>query len=190
MAVIKCAECGGQVSTSAKSCPGCGASPKKYKKSSSSLTTVLLWIVGIGIVASIFGGGERGVESAGGRAVVTPKPAAAVQSTSVAAPSVPASTICKAAIATVMGRPVSTIVATGQGGEVALSYVRADDGSTWKYKCKLEGDRAVWAAEGGRWRTHPDDGVVRYTVGASSLTVTESYGGSVAVSKQFKLAEL
>lgn len=192
MAIIKCSECGGQVSTSAKSCPHCGAAPKKFKKSSSSLGTILLWIVGIGIVASIFGGGEREVKTAnssGGSAAVTPKPAVPRQEAPVVKPSVPAKSICKAAVATVMGRPASIISATEKaGGEVALSYTRADDGSVWKYKCKLDGDRVVWATEGGRWRTHPDDGVVRYTIGASFLEVTESHNGAVAISKRFSLS--
>lgn len=48
MAIMKCRECGGQVSTSAKACPTCGAkAPKK-----TSLTT---WVVG-GIFAFIVGG--------------------------------------------------------------------------------------------------------------------------------------
>lgn len=194
MAVIKCSECGGQVSTSAKSCPHCGAVAKKFKKPSSSLGTVLLWIVGIGIVASIFGDGERETNTASstaGGVTATPKPAVSRQEVAVVKPSVPAKSVCKAAVATIMGRPVSIISATEKaGGEVALSYTRADDGSVWKYKCKLDGDRAIWAAEGGRWRTHPDDGVVKFSVDGSSVEVTESYGGDVATSKRFSLSEL
>lgn len=194
MAVIKCSECGGQVSTSAKSCPHCGAVAKKFKKASSSLGTVVLWIVGIGIVASILGGGEKETNtasSAASGAVVAPKPAAPRQPPAVVKPSVPVKSICKAAVATIMGRPVSIISATEKaGGEVALSYTRSDDGSVWKFKCKLDGDRAIWAADGGRWRTNPDDGVVRFSVDASSLEITESYGGNVATSKRFSLSEL
>lgn len=39
MALVKCKECGGQVSTSAKACPACGAKPPRK----TSLTT---WIIG------------------------------------------------------------------------------------------------------------------------------------------------
>jgi len=32
MAVIKCGECKGNVSASAKACPHCGAKPRKFKR--------------------------------------------------------------------------------------------------------------------------------------------------------------
>lgn len=60
MALIKCHECGTEVSTEAKTCPKCGA---KVKKPSSGAGTMLI----IGLVAAIFlvamagGGGSKGV---------------------------------------------------------------------------------------------------------------------------------
>lgn len=39
MALLKCAECGGPVSSTAKSCPACGAAPKRK-------TSLLTWVVG------------------------------------------------------------------------------------------------------------------------------------------------
>jgi hypothetical protein len=46
MALTKCAECGGPVSTEAKACPKCGAAPPKR-------TSLLTWIIGGVMLAAI-----------------------------------------------------------------------------------------------------------------------------------------
>lgn len=46
MAVVKCKECGAQVSTKAKACPTCGAKPPKK-------TSVLVWILAA-LIAAVF----------------------------------------------------------------------------------------------------------------------------------------
>jgi hypothetical protein len=75
-----------------------------------------------------------------------------------------------------MGRDPRIIrVDRTQGDTAYLSYVRPDDGKRWKYKCKLDGNKIVWGADDGRWRTHPDDSVITYNARGSSLTVIERY---------------
>jgi hypothetical protein len=102
--------------------------------------------------------------------------------------------ICKAGIGLVMGKSPAIIKATVAGNEVRLSYIRADDGSTWKYKCKVEGSRVLWGADPGRWRTHPDDEPLFYAVtgsGASArLTIEERYQDGSSRKKTFSLGDL
>jgi hypothetical protein len=47
MALVKCKECGEQVSTSAKSCPKCGAKPPKK-------TSMFTWVVGFFLVCAVY----------------------------------------------------------------------------------------------------------------------------------------
>ncbi len=53
MALIKCHECGKEVSTEAAKCPNCGA---KVKKPTSLATKLLLGVLGLGVVAAMLGG--------------------------------------------------------------------------------------------------------------------------------------
>lgn len=54
MALIKCHECGKEVSTEAKTCPSCGATPRT---ASNKLQAVLGVLVVLGIAGYFFGGG-------------------------------------------------------------------------------------------------------------------------------------
>lgn len=49
MAIIKCAECGRDVSTTAKSCPGCGA---KIRKPTSALTKIVGGLLVVGFIGA------------------------------------------------------------------------------------------------------------------------------------------
>lgn len=51
MPLVKCAECGREISYSAKACPGCGAKPPKRPMSRS--TKALLGLLGVAIVGGI-----------------------------------------------------------------------------------------------------------------------------------------
>ena len=52
--------------------------------------------------------------------------------------------ICKAGIGVVMGRDPKIIkVDRTESDATYLSYVRADDGKRWAYKCKIEGDKII-----------------------------------------------
>ena len=109
------------------------------------------------------------------------------------APSSPfsVSQICKAGIGLLMGRDPLTMDAREHERLVTLSYVRSDDGTRWSYRCRLGGDRVIWASDTGRWRTHPLDGVLQYTVGEDgTLRVTESFSDGSSRSKAFSASEL
>lgn len=72
MALIKCHECGAEVSTEAKTCQKCGAKPKKP----AGLTTWLIIIlIGVGFVAAMSTGGG-GASPGDTPTDITPPPAA------------------------------------------------------------------------------------------------------------------
>ena len=90
---------------------------------------------------------------------------------------VPQDKVCKAAVAAIMGRDAKIIKIDKQDGAVThLSYVRPNDGTLWKYRCKLEGNRVIWASDTGRWRTDPLDEEILFKVDeASGVTITQEY---------------
>ena len=73
--------------------------------------------------------------------------------------------ICRTAIGSVTGRDPKMVVVTRIDGEILhLSYVRPIDYFVWDYRCRIEGNRVIWASEPGRWREGPDDDKVFFEV--------------------------
>src|ERR1700736_872019 len=61
--------------------------------------------------------------------------------------------VCRTAIAVIMDRDPKLVRATdAPDGVVVLTYARPFDNFVFTYRCRLEGDRVVWADEPGRWR--------------------------------------
>ncbi len=84
--------------------------------------------------------------------------------------------ICKAGIAKIMGRDPAIIKIDRTSGEtIYLSYIRQDDKTKWKYKCKLSGNQILWGSDTGRWRTHAMDSKVHYKINGNSITVTDTF---------------
>jgi hypothetical protein len=79
-------------------------------------------------------------------------------------------------------------------GVVFLSYVRANDGTKWTYRCKVEGDRIMWASDPGRWRNSPLDEKLFYKVvkdkEGDRLEVEERYSDGSSTRKAFAVREL
>ncbi|WP_319587778.1 hypothetical protein [uncultured Desulfobulbus sp.] len=99
--------------------------------------------------------------------------------------------ICKAAIGTLMGRDPSTMTITKVEDAVTyLHYIRKNDGSKWTYRCKIEGDRVIWASDTGRWRTDPQDESDTFTSSGNSLTIYEKYSDGSSTIKTFGLSQL
>jgi len=66
--------------------------------------------------------------------------------------------ICRTAIASVTGRDPKLVQITRIDGDILfLSYVRPVDNFVWDYRCRIEGNRVIWASEPGRWREGPKD---------------------------------
>lgn len=80
--------------------------------------------------------------------------------------------LCRATIAVLMGRDVGIIRVDGERAGIAnVSYVRPDDGTLWGYRCKLEGNRIIWATIDGRWRdrsVHSWDELIAFGINAKA----------------------
>jgi hypothetical protein len=99
--------------------------------------------------------------------------------------------ICKATIAATMGRNPSIVkISSVQGNVTYLSYVRKSDNTQWKVRCKLEGNRVIWAADNGRWRTGQYDSKIIFSVNGSELKISEKYSDGSGDTKIFKIAQL
>ena len=73
--------------------------------------------------------------------------------------------VCRTAIAVVMDRDPKLVQATdAPDGIVVLTYARPFDNFVFTYRCRLDGDRVVWADEPGRWRDGAKDAKVSFEV--------------------------
>jgi hypothetical protein len=113
------------------------------------------------------------------------RPAAAVDATET-------TQACKAAIALVFGRdPKIMVIERVDDGIVYLHYTRADDSSTWRYRCKLDDDRVIWSANDGgpldHWR---EDQHITYRIAGGQLEVRETFGDGAVAAKSFPLSAL
>jgi hypothetical protein len=96
--------------------------------------------------------------------------------------------ICRTAIASIMGRdPKFMQVTRTAGGVLFLTYVRPMDNFVWTYRCRIEGNRVVWAAEPGRWRDDPkDDEIFFEDVDAGKqLRIIQNHGDGSSTKQLF-----
>lgn len=99
--------------------------------------------------------------------------------------------ICKAGIAKIMGRDPAIINIDRKANDaIYLSYVRKDDQSKWKYKCKLEDNRIIWGSDTGRWRSHPMDSKVTFKVSGNSIKVVDSFSDGSSSSETYSLGKV
>ncbi len=91
--------------------------------------------------------------------------------------------VCKAAIATEMGRELKIIKTLKSGDMPEVGYTR-HDGDKFRYRCKVEGDRVIWQAyfpdrsAWGRWRNSSDDAVLTFQADANKLSISSSLTGT------------
>jgi hypothetical protein len=96
--------------------------------------------------------------------------------------------ICRTAIASIMGRDPKLMQVTRTAGDVLfLTYVRAMDNFVWAYRCRVEGNRVVWASEPGRWRDGPKDDEVLFEVvdAGKQLRIIENHGDGSSTRQLF-----
>lgn len=93
--------------------------------------------------------------------------------------------VCKAAIATEMGRELEIIKTLKSGDMPEVGYTR-HDGEKFRYRCRVEDDRVIWQAyfldrsAWGRWRNSSDDAVLTFQAGAGKLAISSSETGTTA----------
>ena len=99
--------------------------------------------------------------------------------------------ICRAAIATVMGRdPLGIDLDRTESNIHYLSYIRADDRKKFRYRCKIEGQSVIWATEEGRWRNLPEDGVIIHSTDCTGLKIEEMHADKSKTTNIFSSAQL
>jgi hypothetical protein len=105
-----------------------------------------------------------------------------------AAPAFEVEAICRTAIASIMGRDPKIMQVTQTVGNILfLTYVRAMDNFVWTYRCRVEGNRIVWASEPGRWRDDPKDDKVFFEVVGSGtqLRIIENHADGSSTKQLF-----
>jgi hypothetical protein len=105
-----------------------------------------------------------------------------------AASSFEVGTICRTVIASVADRdPKLVRVARTAGDILFLTYARPIDNFVWTYRCRIEGNRVVWASEPGRWREGPkDDRLFFEDIGAGKqLQIIEKHKDGSSTKKLF-----
>jgi hypothetical protein len=80
--------------------------------------------------------------------------------------------ICRAAIGSLMDRDPRLFRLTRTDGDILfLSYVRPIDNFVWTYRCKIQGNRVIWASEPGRWREDSKDDTVSFEMVAGGTQI-------------------
>jgi hypothetical protein len=105
-----------------------------------------------------------------------------------AEPSFDPPAICRTAIASIMDRDPKLIQSrTAPDGVVMLTYLRPIDNFVWAYRCRLEGNRVVWANEPGRWRDNAkDDRIFFEVVGAGAqLRIIDNHANGTTTQELF-----
>lgn len=105
-----------------------------------------------------------------------------------AAPAFKVEAICRTAIASIMGRdPKMMQITRADTNVVFLTYVRPIDNFVWTYRCRIEGNRVVWAAESDRWRDDPKDDKVFFEVieGGKQLRIIQDHGDGSSTMRLF-----
>lgn len=103
--------------------------------------------------------------------------------------------ICRGAIAAVAGKSIDIVGADPRhedgpvGPIVALSYIRESDRTEWRYRCFLDGDRVIWAANGGRWRNDPRDEIISFALNRpeGSFVIRQRFSDGSISEKTFSL---
>jgi hypothetical protein len=107
-----------------------------------------------------------------------------------AAPPLAPDVICRAAIGSLMDHDPKLFRVTRTDGDVLfLSYVRPIDNFDWTYRCKIRGNRVIWASEPGRWREDPGDDKVSFEIvaGGKQLRIIDDRGDGSPTNVLFDL---
>jgi hypothetical protein len=111
-----------------------------------------------------------------------------------AAPLFEAPAICRVAIASITDRDPKIMQVTRTVGVVLfLTYVRPIDNFVWTYRCRIEGNRVVWADEPGRWREdNPGDDKIFFEIidGGNQLRIINNHDDGSSTKQVFGRDEI
>ena len=107
-----------------------------------------------------------------------------------AAPPLEPDVICRAAIGALVDHDPKLFRVTRTDGDVLfLSYVRPIDNFDWTYRCRIRGNRVIWASEPGRWREDPGDDKVSFEIvaGGKQLRIIDDRSDGSSTNVLFDL---
>jgi hypothetical protein len=106
-----------------------------------------------------------------------------------AAPPYAPEAICRTAIGAITVRDPKIVQVTRVAGDILfLSYVRPIDNFVWAYRCKIQGNRVIWASDPGRWREDPKDNEVFFEIvgDGRQLRIIEEHSDGTATKELFE----
>jgi hypothetical protein len=109
------------------------------------------------------------------------------------APPLQPEVICRAAIGSLMDRDPKVFQVTRTDGDILfLSYVRPIDNFDWTYRCRVQGNRVIWASEPGRWREDPKDDNISFEIvgGGKQLRIISDRSDGTQTKAVFDLDKL
>jgi hypothetical protein len=91
-----------------------------------------------------------------------------------------------------MDRDPSIMRAKSDGAIIQVEYVLREGGAVWGYRCRLDGQKLMWASAKGRWNTHPKDPVITFELagGKRDVTIIEHRADGSNRVKRFPLSKL
>jgi hypothetical protein len=98
--------------------------------------------------------------------------------------------ICRAALGSLTDRDPSLFRLTRTDGDILfLTYVRPIDNFDWTYRCRIKGNRVIWASEPGRWRENPTDDKVSFEIvaGGKQIRIINDRGNGAPTKELFDL---
>lgn len=109
--------------------------------------------------------------------------------------------LCRAAILTFMQykniKETSSLQLNNSSAVVTRH--RPEDNTNWHYLCKIESDKIIYASMNtngpetikvGRWRVHPADEKITYTINGDQLNINVSYSESDKINKVFSIKKI
>jgi len=98
--------------------------------------------------------------------------------------------LCRGATSALYGTPIDIIgVKKREKDVIYTTYIRKDDKTVWENKFRIHDGTIDWGAGDGRWRTHPADDKLSYSIDrkAGLFTIISSYSDGSGSKKEFSL---
>jgi hypothetical protein len=98
--------------------------------------------------------------------------------------------ICRAAIGSVTDHDPKVFRLTRTDGDILfLTYVRPIDNFDRTYRCRIMGNRVIWASEPGRWRENPTDAKISFEIvtDGKQIRIINDRGGRTPTKAVFDL---
>lgn len=127
---------------------------------------------------------DANIAVAGNVVMTAPTPSLHVDPSPVPLTATQTANVCKAGVATLMGRDPKTMKAKPLPDQLTrIEYRRSSDRKLWKFDCRIDGNKVImrgfdqFGNDGpGRWRDGPDDETITFVVDGDTVTVHDDYG--------------